>query len=31
MGQAYTVTEINQYIKNMFIRDQILNRIYVKN
>lgn len=30
MGQAYTVTEINQYIKNMFIRDQILNRIYVK-
>lgn len=30
MGQAYTVTEINQYIKNMFIRDQILNQIYVK-
>lgn len=30
MGQAYSVTEINQYIKNMFIRDQILNYIYVK-
>ncbi len=30
MGQAYTVTEINQYIKNMFIRDRILSQIYVK-
>lgn len=30
MGQAYSVTEINQYIKNMFIRDGILNRIYIK-
>ncbi len=30
MGQAYTVTEINQYIKNMFMRDRILNQIYVK-
>ena len=30
MGQAYTVTEINQYIKNMFIRDPYLNHIYVK-
>ena len=30
MGQAYTVTQINQYIKNMFIRDRFLNRIYVK-
>lgn len=30
MGQAYSVTEINQYIKNMFIRDGILNRIYVR-
>lgn len=30
MNQAYSVTEINQYIKNMFIRDPILNRIYVK-
>ncbi len=30
MGQAYTVTEINQYIKNMFMRDRILNQIFVK-
>lgn len=30
MGQAYSVTEINQYIKNMFIRDSYLNHIYVK-
>lgn len=30
MGQAYSVTEINQYIKNMFIRDPILSGIYVK-
>ncbi len=30
MGQAYSVTEINQYIKNMFIRDGILNRVYIK-
>jgi len=30
MGQAYSVTEINQYIKNMFIRDRILSHIYVK-
>lgn len=30
MGQAYSVTEINQYIKNMFFRDGILNRIYIK-
>ncbi len=30
MGQAYTVTEINQYIKNMFMRDRILSQIYVK-
>lgn len=30
MGQAYSVSEINQYIKNMFIKDGILNRIYVK-
>lgn len=30
MNQAYSVTEINQYIKNMFIRDRILNHIYVK-
>lgn len=30
MGQAYSVTEINQYIKNMFIRDGVLSRIYIK-
>lgn len=30
MGQAYSVTEINQYIKNMFIRDLFLNCVYVK-
>lgn len=30
MGQAYSVTEINQYIKNMFIKDQTLSFVYVK-
>lgn len=30
MGQAYSVTEINLYIKNMFMRDRLLNNIYVK-
>ena len=30
MGQAYTVTEVNQYIKNMFIKDPYLNFIYIK-
>ena len=30
MGQAYSVTEINQYIKNMFIKDRILSQIYIK-
>lgn len=30
MGQAYSVTQVNQYIKNMFIRDPYLNHIYVK-
>ncbi len=30
MGQAYTVTEINQYIKNIFIKDRYLNNVYVK-
>ncbi len=30
MEKAYSVTEINQYIRNMFIRDSILSRIYVK-
>jgi exodeoxyribonuclease VII large subunit len=30
MGQAYTVTEINQYIKNMFIKDRMLNWVFIK-
>ncbi|HKL99651.1 MAG TPA: exodeoxyribonuclease VII large subunit [Mobilitalea sp.] len=30
MEQAYSVTEINQYIKNMFVRDTMLSHIYVK-
>lgn len=30
MGQAYSVTEINQYIKNLFVRDRILASIYIK-
>lgn len=30
MERAYSVTEINQYIKNMFLRDRILSRIYIK-
>lgn len=30
MGQAYSVTEINIYIKNMFMRDRTLNNVYVK-
>ncbi len=30
MGQAFSVTEINQYIKNLFIRDRILNGVYIK-
>lgn len=30
MVQAYSVTQINQYIKNLFIRDRILNHIYIK-
>lgn len=30
MGQAYTVSEVNYYIKNMFMRDRFLNNIYVK-
>ena len=30
MGQAYSVTEINGYIKNMFFKDGILNRLYIK-
>lgn len=30
MRQAFTVTEVNRYIKNMFIKDPYLNNIYVK-
>ena len=30
MRQAYTVTEVNLYIKNMFLKDPYLNSIYVK-
>jgi len=30
MGQAYTVSEVNYYIKNMFMKDRFLNNIYVK-
>ncbi len=30
MNQAYSVTEINQYIKNMFLKDRILSFVYVK-
>lgn len=30
MGQAYTVSEVNRYIKNMFLKDPYLNFIYVK-
>lgn len=30
MVQAYSVTQINQYIKNLFIRDRILNNLYIK-
>ncbi len=30
MGQAYSVTEINQYIKNLFMRDKILSFIQIK-
>jgi len=30
MGQAYSVSEVNIYIKNMFMRDRFLNNIYVK-
>ncbi len=30
MVKAYSVTQINQYIKNLFIKDQILNHIYIK-
>ncbi|HHU72282.1 MAG TPA: exodeoxyribonuclease VII large subunit [Clostridiales bacterium] len=30
MVQAYSVSQVNQYIKNLFVRDRILNRIYIK-
>lgn len=30
MNRAYSVTEINQYIKNMFVRDLVLSHVYVK-
>lgn len=30
MVQAYSVSQINQYIKNLFVRDAILNYIYIK-
>ena len=30
MGQAYSVTDINLYIKNLFMRDRMLSNIYVK-
>ena len=30
MKNVYTVKQVNAYIKNMFIQDFMLNRIYVK-
>ncbi len=30
MDNVYSVTQVNSYIKNMFIKDYILNNIYVK-
>ena len=30
MGQAYSVTEINLYIKNLFMRDRMLSSLFVK-
>ena len=30
MGKAYSVTEINSYIKNMFVQDYLLNRVSVR-
>ena len=30
MVQAYSVSQINQYIKNLFVRDAVLNHIYIK-
>ena len=30
MEQAFTVTQVNNYIKNMFVKDYVLSRIYMK-
>lgn len=30
MVKAYSVSQVNQYIKNLFVRDVILNHIYIK-
>lgn len=30
MKQVYSVTEVNQYIKNLFVRDNALNHIFIK-
>ena len=30
MGNVYTVSQVNQYIKNMFTQDFLLNRIHVR-
>lgn len=30
MGQAYSISEVNIYIKNMFMKDRFLSNIYVK-
>lgn len=30
MGQAYSVSEVNQYIKNMFLKEGYLSHIYIK-
>lgn len=30
MEQVYSVSQVNNYIKNLFIRDYVLNRIYMK-
>ncbi len=30
MENVYSVTQVNNYIKNMFVRDYVLNRIYMK-
>lgn len=30
MEQVYSVSQVNNYIKNLFVRDYVLNRIYMK-